>query len=97
MNSHPKIHESAVIGVDADVGEQELKAFVICADGMTIDPLELIKWCESLLPYYQIPRYVAFVDSFERTPTERIRKESLSKDITKCWDLESTGYRIKHG
>jgi carnitine-CoA ligase len=97
LNSHPKVQESAVIGVDADVGEQELKAFINCADGMTIDPLELIKWCESLLPYYQIPRYVVFVDSFERTPTERIRKESLSKDVTKCWDLETTGYRIKHG
>jgi crotonobetaine/carnitine-CoA ligase len=96
LNSHPKIRESAVIGVDADVGEQELKAFIICADGMTIDPLELIKWCVSVLPYYQIPRYVAFVDSIERTPTERIRKESLSKDITKCWDLESTDYRIEH-
>ncbi|HSB07165.1 MAG TPA: AMP-binding protein, partial [Thermodesulfobacteriota bacterium] len=97
LNSHPKIEESAVIGVDADVGEQELKAFIKCAEGGLLDPLEVIQWCESLLPYYQIPRYVAFVDSFERTPTERIRKENLPKDTAKCWDLESSGYRINRG
>jgi crotonobetaine/carnitine-CoA ligase len=95
LNSHPKIEESAVIGVDADVGEQELKAFIKCVDGALLEPLEVIKWCESLLPHYQIPRYVTFVGSFEKTPTERIRKENLSKDTTKCWDLERSGYRIE--
>jgi len=95
LNSHPKVQESAVIGVDADVGEQELKAFINCAVGAILEPLEIIKWCESLLPYYQIPRYVTFVDSFERTPTERIRKENLSKETTDCWDLESSGYKIE--
>ncbi len=95
LNSHPKIEESAVIAVEADVGEQELKAFVRCADGAFLEPLEVIQWCESLLAYYQIPRYVAFVDSFEKTPTERIRKENLSKDTTQCWDLEGSGYRIE--
>jgi crotonobetaine/carnitine-CoA ligase len=47
------------------------------------------------MPYYQIPRYVTFIDSFEKTPTERIRKENLSKDTVDCWDLESSGYSIK--
>jgi crotonobetaine/carnitine-CoA ligase len=95
LNSHPKIEESAVIGVDADVGEQELKAFIKSAAGSTLEPLEIIKWCESLLAYYQIPRYVIFVDSFEKTPTERIRKENLSKETTDGWDLERSGYKIE--
>ena len=95
LNSHPKIEESAVMGVDAEVGEQELKAFIKCAAGSTLEPLDIIKWCESLLPYYQIPRYVTFVDFFEKTPTERIRKENLPKGTTDCWDLESSGYKIE--
>jgi crotonobetaine/carnitine-CoA ligase len=95
LDFHPKIQKSAVIGVDADIGEQELKAFIICAIDVTLEPLEIIKWCESRLPYYQIPRYIAFLDSFEKTITERIRKEKLSKDITDCWDLERSGYRIR--
>lgn len=95
LNSHPMIQESAVIGVDAEVGEQDLKAFIKCADGAVLEPLEIIKWCESLLAYYQIPRYIAFIDSFEKTPTERIRKENLSKSLLDCWDLESSGYKIE--
>lgn len=95
LNSHPDIKESAVIGVDAEIGEQELKAFVVRTAGATVEPLDIIKWCQPRLPYFQIPRYIAFVDSFEKTSTERIRKENLSKDISACWDLEKSGYRIK--
>ncbi|MBW2706350.1 MAG: AMP-binding protein [Deltaproteobacteria bacterium] len=91
LNSHPDIRESAVIGVDAEIGEQELKAFVVCAAGATFEPLDIIRWCQPRMPYFQIPRYVAFVDSFEKTPTERIRKENLSNDISDCWDLEKSG------
>ena len=95
LNSHPDIQESAVIGVDADVGEQELKVFIQCVSEATLKPLDLIKWCEPRMPYYQIPRYIAFVDSFEKTPTERIRKDNLSREITDCWDAASAGYQIK--
>lgn len=95
LNSHPDITESAVIGVDAEIGEQELKAFIVCAAGTPVDPLVIIKWCEPRMPYFQIPRYFAFVDGFKKTPTERIRKETLSNDTNDCWDLERSGYRIR--
>jgi crotonobetaine/carnitine-CoA ligase len=96
LNSHPAIQESAVIGVKADIGEQELKAFVKRAAGALLEPLDLIKWCEPRMPRYQIPRYIVFVETFEKTPTQRIRKEALSTDTTNCWDLERSGYRLKH-
>lgn len=88
LNSHPDIKESAVIGVDAEIGEQELKAFVVSAAGATIAPLDLLNWCRTRMPHYQIPRYVAFVERFEKTPTQRIRKENLSHYTNDCWDLE---------
>jgi crotonobetaine/carnitine-CoA ligase len=95
LNSHPDITESAVIGVDAEIGEQELKAFIVCAAATPVHPLAIIKWCEPRMPYFQIPRYVTFVDGFQKTPTERIRKETLSHDTKDCWDLEKSGYRIR--
>ncbi|MGD8563207.1 MAG: AMP-binding protein [Desulfarculaceae bacterium] len=93
LNRHPDVQESAVIGVAADIGEQELKAFIKLRDGSTLSPLELVKWCEPSLPYYQIPRFIEFIDSFEKTPTERIRKENLPADSTATWDLEKSGYQ----
>ncbi|MCK4787121.1 MAG: AMP-binding protein [Desulfobacteraceae bacterium] len=95
LNSHPDIEESTVIGVDADIGEQEMKAFIKFTTDATLKPLDIIIWCEPRMPYFQIPRYVAFVDSFEKTPTQRIRKDNLPKNTDNCWDLERSGYRIK--
>jgi crotonobetaine/carnitine-CoA ligase len=95
INTHPEIEESAVVGVDAEIGEQDLKVFIKCAVDITLDPLDFIKWCEPRMPYYQIPRYIAYVDEFAKTPTQRILKSRLSRDIKGCWDLEASGYRIR--
>ena len=63
--------------------------------GKRLDPLDLIRWCESHLAYFQIPRYVELVDDFPRTPTERIRKDQLSTSVAGCFDLEHSGYRVR--
>ncbi len=88
LNMHPNIRESAVIGVDAEIGEQELKAFIVTSPGTAPDPVDIINWCESRMPRFQIPRYIAFIDAFEKTSTERIRKGSLSRETDDCWDMQ---------
>jgi len=89
------VQESAVVGVAAEVGEQELKVFLRCAAGVMLDPLDFIKWCEPRMAYYQIPRYIAFAEEFEKTPTQRILKDRLSRNTADCWDLEKSGYKIR--
>ncbi len=95
LNSHPLIQESAVVGVPAEVGEEDLKAFIQCVPGATLAPLELIRWCEPRMPYFQIPRYITWANGFEKTPTERIRKKNLSRDTQDCWDRERSGFQLK--
>jgi crotonobetaine/carnitine-CoA ligase len=56
--------------------------------------MALVQWCETRMPYFQIPRYIAFIDEFPKTPTQRIQKKLLSRDLTGVWDLEQTGYKI---
>ncbi|MFC4276127.1 AMP-binding protein [Achromobacter aloeverae] len=99
LAEHPDIEELALVGVPSDLGEDELKLFVRVrekAAGMpaVLDPLALIKWSEARLPYYQIPRYVAFIDEFPKTPTQRIQKKELPRTVADAWDLERSGYRI---
>ena len=86
---HPAIEECALIGVPSDLGEDEIKIFVRCAAGATLDPAALIAWCRPKLPAFQLPRYVAFTDDFPRTPTQRIRKADLSRDVAGCWDRDA--------
>ena len=95
FNTHPDIEVCAVVGVQAEIGEQDLKIFIRTTAEAVLDPLDVIKWCEPRMPYYQIPRYIKFVDAFEKTPTQRISKEGLSSQGTDCWDLETSGYRIR--
>lgn len=88
LNEHPDIAESAVVGVDNDIADQDVKAFVRLKSGHKLDPAALIDWCEPRMARFQIPRYVAFIDEFPKTPTERIRKEFLSRTADNCWDKE---------
>jgi crotonobetaine/carnitine-CoA ligase len=89
VNEHPDVVESALVGVPSDVGEEDLKLFVRLRQGCAPDPSELLRWCEERMPHFQVPRYVAFVDEFDKTPSERIKKASLSRSTEDCWDREA--------
>ncbi len=90
---HEDVAEVALVGVPSTLGEDELKLFVRVRDGVHIQPLELIRWSSQHLPYFQIPRYVEFIDSFPKTPTQRIQKKELSRQVAGVWDVETTDFR----
>lgn len=83
---HPAIEDSAMIGVTADVGEQDIKLFVKTRKGFRVDPAEVSTWLAKRLAPYQNPRYIAVVDEFERTASQRIIKQTLSEMCDDCWD-----------
>ncbi|WP_431120819.1 AMP-binding protein [Variovorax paradoxus] len=90
---HDAVAEVALVGVPSELGEDELKLFVRLREGADITPLDLIRWCSGKLPYFQIPRYVEFIDAFPKTPTQRIQKKELSRSLTGVWDADAAGFR----
>ena len=90
-----QVKACAAIGVASDVGDEDIKLFVKPVAGARLDPLDLIRWCERHLAYFQIPRYLGLVEDFPRTPTERIRKDQLSSSVETCWDLQRSGYKVR--
>jgi crotonobetaine/carnitine-CoA ligase len=82
----PGIAECAAIGVPSETGESDIKLFVRPVEGRPVDPRELIAWCEARLAYFQVPRYVALVSDFPRTPSQRIRKDELPRGVADCYD-----------
>ncbi|GLR90415.1 AMP-binding protein [Bradyrhizobium iriomotense] len=84
--SHPAVEDCAMIGVTADVGEQDIKLFVKAKKGKSIEPERLSGWLSERLATYQNPRYIEIVSEFERTPSQRIMKHLLPKDLHNCWD-----------
>ncbi|HEV2546857.1 MAG TPA: AMP-binding protein [Stellaceae bacterium] len=83
---HPAVEDCAIIGVAAEVGEQEMKLFVKPKSGEEVDPPVLSAWLGRRLAPYQNPRYIAVVSEFERTPSQRIMKHRLSRATSDCWD-----------
>lgn len=91
---HDAIAEVALVGVPSDLGEDELKLFVRVRDGARVEPMDLIRWSSQRLPYFQVPRYIEFIDAFPKTPTQRIQKKDLSRNVLGVWDVDATDFRI---
>ncbi len=94
-NEHPDVVESGAIGVHNELSDEDVKIFLRLKPGAVLDSLDFIRWCEERMAYFQIPRYVAFIEEFPKTPSERIRKEALSRQTDGVFDLEASGYRLK--
>ena len=82
----PLVEECALVMVRNEFDDEDLKIFVKPA-AAGFDPAEFHRWCETRMARFQIPRFVALIDQFEKTPTERKRKKGLSRSID-CWDAE---------
>ncbi len=96
VNSHPSVLESAAVAVPSEVGEDEVKICVVLKPGERLTPEELIKHCNERMPYFAVPRYVEFMESLPKTPTERVEKYKLKQaGITpNTWDREKAGIKI---
>lgn len=97
INTHPQVAQCAVVGVRVDGagGEDEVLACVV-ASADTPTPLELLQWCVPRMPRYALPRFIEFVSDIERTPTGKIRKQSIRDTgvTANTWDREAVGFVV---
>jgi len=87
------IEEAAVIGVPSDLGsEEDVMTFVVMRPGCTPDHVNIIRFLESRLAYFAIPRYWEFPGELPRTENNKIKKHVLrERGITSAtWDLEKS-------
>jgi carnitine-CoA ligase len=94
--SHPSVMEVAAVAVESEYSEDEIKIVVVLQPNQTIEPEELIKYLESRMPYFMVPRYIQYKDSLPKTPTNKIKKVDLRKEgiTSDTWDRE-VSYRLK--
>ena len=97
INSHPAVLESAAVAVKSSMGEDEVMVCLVLREGFSLTPEELMGHCQERMAYFMIPRYLRFMTSFPKTPTERVQKHKLREAgvTSDTWDREKAGYEVK--
>jgi crotonobetaine/carnitine-CoA ligase len=92
LESHHAVAEAAVIGVPSELSEEDVKAFVVPAPGITVDLTELHAFARARLARFKVPRYFELVEALPHTPTGRLASHQLPQERTdKELDMEDTG------
>jgi crotonobetaine/carnitine-CoA ligase len=91
LGRFPGVFQAAVVGVPSDIGEEDVKAFIIPDQGVTIDPAALVTWCEDKLAAFKIPRFVSFVSDFPRSTTKKEILRHVLREVADDapWDSET--------
>jgi crotonobetaine/carnitine-CoA ligase len=96
VNSHPSVLESAAVAVPAELGEDEVKIYVILRTNEELKPEELIAFCEERMAYFMVPRYVEILGELPKTATDKAQKYELRKrGIGNAWDRERAKHKLK--
>ena len=102
INLHDKVLESAAYGIKGhqvgeDYAEDEVMVAVVNQPNQTMEPEELLDFLQDKLAYFQIPRFIDFVEALPKSKVHRIMKRFLKdKGVTETtYDREKAGYEIK--
>lgn len=95
LAKHPTVDEIAVVGVPSEIGEEDIKAFIIAKPGVRPDAIALCAWALERMAAFKVPRYVEFVDDFPRSAAKREIQRSLLKAMPhdNAYDREPGGRR----
>ena len=77
LSSHPDVHLAAVVPTKSESGEEEIRAFIVLAQGREPRPGDIISYCRRELAEFAIPRFIDFVSSLPKTSTGKLQKYSL--------------------
>ena len=82
IGTHPAVSGVAVIAVSDDISGEEALAVVVRKPQQDVSAQEIAAWCGERLAAFKVPRYVVFNDDLPRTPTGKVAKHILKKDVT---------------
>lgn len=77
ISGHPDVIEATALGVEDKEWGARLKAFVVKAEGASLDEDTIKTYVKEHLARYKVPREVVFLDELPRNPTGKILKREL--------------------
>jgi long-chain acyl-CoA synthetase len=84
LMAHPAVQESATIGIPDERRGENVKSFIVLAEGHTITPTELIAYSREQLAPYKIPRLIEFLDELPKSTVLKVlRRELRDRELEK--------------
>jgi HIP---CoA ligase len=77
ISRHPKVSETAAVGVPDDRLGEVCRAYVIPRPGADIDPAEIVAFCRERLANFKVPREVVVVAELPRNAAGKVLKYVL--------------------
>lgn len=71
------VAEAAIIPVADEVLGNAIKAFIVRAKDGSVEENDVINYCKANLEVFMVPKYVEFIDSFQKTSSGKIDKKVL--------------------
>lgn len=75
LMEHPAVAEVGVVGIRAEIGEDDVKAVIVVRPGTSVGDLH--QWCAARMAKFMIPRKFEFVETLPRTPTSKVQRSAL--------------------
>lgn len=92
---HPAVEDVAAFAVNSEMSEDEVMVSIVCRAGQSLDPVEVVRFCQANMAYFMVPRYVELVGQLPRTMTEKVEKYRLKQAaqsrLKEIWDREAAG------
>jgi carnitine-CoA ligase len=94
VESHPAVKECAAVAAFSEVWGEDVKLAVVCKEGQSIDPVEMIAYCDERMAYFMVPRYIEILESIPRTGASgRPIKDQLKQVTPSTWDRQKAGVK----
>jgi len=92
----PDVLDVAVIGVPSELGEDEVKACIVLREGANVTEESILRACVPLMPYFAVPRFIAFYEALPRNAVGRVQKFTLRDEHKQRlgWDREVAGIKV---
>ncbi len=97
LASHPAISVAAVFAVDSELGEDEVMAVITLGENENVTEEELIRFCETRMTYFSVPRFIEITDDIPRTESGKVQKFKLRERgrSSRTWDREAAGIVVR--
>jgi long-chain acyl-CoA synthetase len=81
LAGHPKILESAVIGLPDEHSGEAVSAYIVLKPGQSATEDEIRAFCKESLTGYKVPRHVTFREALPKTTVGKVLRRALRDEV----------------